>query len=98
MKIVRSFLTFYSSFFALSVIIDVICLYIIIKSDFMLFPVTFWFRAVVMATIFYFINDYKRKEFYYYQNLGVSKRFLWAATYIVDTLFFLSANLILYMI
>lgn len=64
----------------------------------MLLPATFWFRAVVMAIIFYFINDYKRKEFYYYQNLGVSRRFLWITTYFLDTVLFLSANLILFLI
>ncbi len=58
----------------------------------------FWFRAVVMAIIFYFINDYKQKEFYYYQNLGVSKSFLWTAAFSLDTLLFLSANFILYLI
>lgn len=96
--ILRSFLTFYSSFIALSLIIDAICIFIIIKGGFVVLPVTFWFRAVVMAIIFYFVDDYKHKEFYYYQNLGVSKRFLWIATYFLDTLLFLSANLIIYLI
>ncbi len=99
MKIaIRSLFTFYSSFCVFSLLIDIFCLAIIVRTNFNLFPLMFWFRAVVMAIIFYFINDYKTKEFYYYQNLGVSKNFLWTATFSLDTILFLSANLIFYVV
>ncbi len=94
----RSFLTFYRSFFALSFLINIFCIAIIIKSDFNLFSLMFWYRAGVMAIIFYFINDYKHKEFYYYQNLGISKRFLWVSTFSVDILLFLLGSLLIYLI
>lgn len=96
--LLRSFLTFYSSFLTLSSLINVFCIAIIIKSDFNLFSLMFWFRAVVMTLIFYFNNDYKHKEFYYYQNLGVTKSFLWISTFTVDLMLFLFANLIIYLI
>lgn len=82
----------------LSLLVDLFCIAIIVLTEFNLFSMMFWFRAVVMAIIFYFINDYKRKEFYYYQNLGVSKRFLWIATFSLNTALFLSVNLIIYLI
>jgi hypothetical protein len=95
--ILRSFLTFYSSFFMLAFLINLFCIAIIIKTEFNLFSLMFWFRAVIISLIYYFINDYKRKEFYYYQNLGVSKNFLWISTISLDSILFLLANLFIYL-
>jgi hypothetical protein len=41
--------------------------------------------------IFYIINTYKKKEFYYYLNIGISKRKLWGLTILFDFLLFLIA-------
>jgi len=49
----------------------------------------FWFKAVTLGLTYYFINEYKSKEYYYYQNLGVSKSLLWAATLIFDFALFI---------
>jgi hypothetical protein len=39
--------------------------------------------------IYNFIRSYKSKEFYYYQNLGLSKKFLWISTLSFDILLYL---------
>lgn len=48
-----------------------------------------WFKIISLALIYYFINIYKRQEFYYYQNLGVSKSFLWISTLLFDSFMFI---------
>ena len=42
-----------------------------------------------MATIFWFINSYKSKEYYYYWNLGISKTILWTTTLLFDFALFI---------
>ena len=42
-----------------------------------------------LGLTYYFINSYKNKEYYYYQNLGVSKSFLWAVTLTFDFALFI---------
>lgn len=95
--ILRSLVTFYKSFALLSLIINVFCITIIVVTQFRLFPLMFWFRVAVMALIFYFISDYKQKEFYYYQNLGISKGTLWISTLAFDLFLFLLANYLIYL-
>lgn len=73
--ILRSLVTFYKSFALLSFVINVICIVIIVKTEFRLFPLMFWFRALVQAIIFYFVNDHKGKEFYY-TNSGEDPEYL----------------------
>ncbi len=94
--ILRSLLTFYKSFALLTLIINVFCIAIIVKTEFRLFPLMFWFRAAVVTIIFYFISDYKRQEFYYYQNLGISKSTLWVSIFAFDLTLFLLVNYLIY--
>ncbi|SKB37085.1 hypothetical protein [Daejeonella lutea] len=96
--LLRSLVTFYKSFALLTLIINVFCIAIIVVTEFRLFPLMFWFRATVHAIIFYFINDYKKKEFYYYQNLGISKNTIWAYIVSFDLAIFLLVNYIIYAI
>ncbi len=96
--ILRSIFNFYRSFIFLSFIINVICLFVIGKTDFNLFMLMFWFKVVAMLITFYFISDYKRKEFFYYQNLGVSRKLLWVSTFTFDIFLFLMASFLIYII
>jgi len=59
------------------------------KYGFSIFVVLFWFKIASLGLIFYFINNYKNKEYYYYQNLGVSKVLLWATTLAFDFALFI---------
>jgi len=53
------------------------------------FAALFWFKVLTLALIFFFINNYKKKELYYYRNLGVSKLFLWISTIAIDLSIFI---------
>jgi len=87
-KTIRLILTFYKNFLLASLIITAGCVCIFWKYGFTTFLVLFWFKVATLALIYYFINNYKSKEYYYYQNLGISKVLLWAFTLTFDfTLF-----------
>ena len=96
-KIIRSVNTFYKNFFILSFVITLICLAVIAKSQFSLFSYMFWFKLGTNGMIYYFISDYKYKEFYYFQNLGVSRTLLWTSTAVIDAMFFLGSCLLIYL-
>ncbi|PKP17417.1 MAG: hypothetical protein CVU05_15575 [Bacteroidetes bacterium HGW-Bacteroidetes-21] len=57
--------------------------------------VLFWFKLATLALIFYYINSYKKNEFYYYKNLGISKHKLWIPILVFDFSVFLISVIIL---
>lgn len=65
------------------------CLILFLEYGYPIFVVLFWLKLATLALVFYFISIYKKKEFYYYHNLGLSKTVLWTATLGFDFLFFL---------
>jgi len=85
----RSVFTFYKSFVLASSIITLSCLNIIFIGGLKVFVAAFWFKVLTLGIIYFFINKYKRKELYYFRNLGMSKKFLWASTLSIDTLLFI---------
>lgn len=90
MKKLRLTLTFYSSFLISSIMISLGCMLSIYKYGLDIFAVMFYFKISTLALTFYFLNSYKRNEFYYYQNLGVSKNFLWISTSFIDISLYLT--------
>jgi hypothetical protein len=74
---------------ALSFLITATCLVLFWEYGFGIFSVLFWFKISTLALTFYFINNYKNKEYYYYQNLGVSKILLWSTTLSFDFALFI---------
>jgi hypothetical protein len=69
---------------ALSFLITATCLVLFWEYGFGVFSTLFWFKIGTLGLTFYFINNYKNKEYYYYQNLGVSKTLLWSTTLSFD--------------
>jgi len=54
------------------------------------FSQLFWFKVVTLGMIFYLNNGYKRNEYYYYKNLGISKKLLWIPTLSFEMILFLT--------
>lgn len=81
--------TFYRSFILVSTLITTCCLYLFWENGLGIFAALFWVKMVTLAITFYFINAYKKKEYYYYQNLGISKVLLWTTTLIFDVALFI---------
>jgi hypothetical protein len=66
-----------------------ICLFIFREYGYPIFAVVLWLKLGTLFLTYQFVRSYKRKEFYYYQNLGVSKTFLWVSTLSFDLLLYL---------
>lgn len=87
-KFVRLVWTFYKSYIFSSVIITLCCLFLFREYGLDSFKAVFWFKIATLGVTYYFINSYKKNEFYYYQNLGVSKLMLWVTSLSFDFIFF----------
>ena len=87
-KFVRLVWTFYKSYILSSVVITCCSLFLLWKYGLDIFKALFWFKIVTLAVTFYFMNSYKKNEYYYYQNLGVSKMMLWVTSLSFDFILF----------
>src|SRR5947208_2858196 len=54
-----------------------------------IFSTLFWLKLSTLGVTVVFIKSYKSKEFYYYQNLGLSRTFLWLCTLGFDFILYL---------
>lgn len=88
-RTIRLIWTFYKSFFLASLVITACCLGTFWKYGFSVYSVLFWLKISSLVLIYFFINNYKSKEYYYYQNLGISKALLWVVTFTFDFALFL---------
>ena len=89
---VRLIVTFYSSFAFASNLITLACLYLVYlygDKAIYIIQILFWFKILTLAVIVYFIHQYKKDLFYYYKNLGLSKKHLWIPTLTFDLALFL---------
>src|SRR5947209_19533464 len=87
--------TFYRGFLFASLLVTACSLVLFFKFGFSFFSV-FWFKLTTQGIIFYFINGYRQKEYYYYLNAGISKRWLWAPILISDFFLFLSLLILIH--
>ncbi len=60
------------------------------------FFVIFWFKVITLALVLYFVNTFNNKDFFYYQNLGLSKVRLWTITFSLDFILFILSLVIIY--
>lgn len=88
-KIIRLIWTFYKNFLFLSVIITALCLRAFWMYGFATFFGIFWGKLITLGLTYYLLNPNKKNEYYYYQNLGISKTILWTATLTFDFVLFL---------
>ena len=88
-RFIRLIYTFYSTFNIPSILISVLCAGIFRISGLSFFVVIFWFKLISMGFIITFTDNYRKKEYYYYQNLGLSKTTLWCSSLIFDFILFL---------
>jgi len=88
MRTLRLIGTFYKSYLIASSIITISCMQLIYMGGINIISVLFWFKLITLGIIVYYINSYKKNEFYYYQSLGLSKLFLWFSTILIDVSLF----------
>jgi len=96
LKVIRLLITFYRGFFVATFSITIICIIIFFRYGITTLAILFWFKMITLILIYYFIQSYKSKEFFYYQNLGVSKFLLWTSTLTFDFFIFLASIITTY--
>jgi hypothetical protein len=86
LKTIRLIVTFYKGFAAASLSLSAICAYIYYSwnTGVLVIMPLFWFKAAFYVLVWYYIKTSKRKEFYYYHALGISKRVLWTSAISLD--------------
>jgi len=94
MKTLRLIGTFYKSYFIASSVITISCISSIILNGINIITALIWFKFITLGIIIYYINSYKKNEFYYYQNLGLSRLFLWISTLLIDISIFIISLII----
>ena len=87
-KDINLLFTFYKNYAAASVSITLIAAFLLWKLGIEALTILFWFKITATAFIGLYIQSYKRKEFFYYQNLGISRIKLWVYTIGFDLLVF----------
>ncbi len=90
MKKLHLLINFYKSFAFACFAITISCMYFPFNYGIGTFSALFWFKFATLGIIFYLNNSFKRNEFYYYRNLGVSKKLLWSTTLSFDMILYLT--------
>ena len=80
---------FYRGIIVLSFVIDICCLILFSKYGFSIFSGLFWLKLTTLGITVYWINEHKKKNYYFYYNMGLSKSLLWSATLSLDFAIFI---------
>jgi hypothetical protein len=89
LKKLQAIALFYKSFCLVSLLMTAICLFLFWESGYHIYAVLLWLKLSSVFCIYRFIDTYKSKEFYYYRNLGISKRVLWIVSLSFDLALYL---------
>ena len=95
MRTFRAILSFYSSFAFVGFVLTAACLGTLYTTGLAMFTLLFWLKVGTMWIIYYFVDHNKRKEYYYFDNLGISKSTLWIPALAFDFLLFIVSTVIL---
>jgi hypothetical protein len=95
-KAVRLIWTFYQNFLLYSMLVTASCLVLFYKYGFSIFSAIFWFKIITLGISYFFVNEYKQKEYDYYHNLGVTKSLIWGSTLIFDFMLFIFLIILVY--
>ena len=80
---------FYKNFFFASWLISLTCAYLLMEIGVPALFYLFWFRVITWGLIYYYVRDYKKRDFYFYDNLGIGRRTLWSASMLCEALLFI---------
>jgi hypothetical protein len=86
LKKINLLLIFYRNFWLANTLITAICGFLLWEYGYSIYAMLFWLKISTLFIIYRFVNTYKKQEFYYYQNLGLSKMVLWVSTFSFDML------------
>jgi len=84
---------FYGKIFLVNFLVSLTCIYLLGNygnKGFEIIGVLFWYKIISIAVLLYTAIYYQKQELYYYQNLGISKLKLGAATSAFDFVIWLA--------
>ncbi|MCL3781985.1 hypothetical protein EMN47_16485 [Prolixibacteraceae bacterium JC049] len=84
----RIIISFYQLFFWTSFFISLSCGFVIYTWGIATFSALFWFKITTMGAVGYYMKNAKSSLFYYFKNLGISKKKLWIVASLIDILLF----------
>lgn len=84
----RLLFTFYQYLIWVSVFINIACGFFLWKNGISAYSALFWFKLFTLGASVYFTNEYRKEEYFYFYNFGLSKKTLWITTIILDMLIF----------
>ena len=97
MKKLRLFFTFYLNFAIPSIILSMAAATFVFLFGLAALALSWYFKSITLAIISFYINNHHKRDYYYYQNLGVSKTFLWISSTTADIALYLLLILIAYL-
>lgn len=71
---------FYLNFCLVSIIITLVSMALLYTLGVAAAVIIIWFKIITMVIFAWYVSSYKKNEFYYYRNLGLSKLRLFACT------------------
>jgi len=83
------YISFYKSIAIVNISISISVLSVIYVYGISPFLYLFWFKIITLFFILYANNTYKSKEYFYFLNLGVSKKNLWISSALIDIVIFI---------
>lgn len=89
-RYIRLTFTFYNTYSISSIVISLLSAGILRIGGMSFLVIVFWFKLISMGFIRIFINSYRKNEYFYYQNLGLSKTALWTGSFVFDFVLFLT--------
>lgn len=81
MRTLRLFATFYRNFFWFSFILFCCSVFIFVNNGLSSVKGIFWLKIITSFLVYFFVDKYMRKEYFYYRNLGLSKKKIWWAIF-----------------
>ena len=96
MRKIRLLFTFYRYYIWVSVFINLVCVFFLWKNGISAYSALFWFKIFTMGASFYLVNDYRKQEYFYFTNFGLSKKVLWITTLAFDLLLFFALMILAY--
>ena len=89
MRKIRLIITFYKLFFYAGLVISLACAYTVYRWKINPFSEFFGLKTFTLGLFFYYIHYNKRGNVYYYfKNLGLSKKQLWITTLTFEYILF----------
>ncbi len=95
-KFLRLILLFYQSFAVAGWLVTGTCACVFYLNGIQAFEALFWVKAVTSAVMFCFLYTYRKPSFFYFMNLGISRKVLLTGAFGMDAVIFIICMLMAY--